>query len=204
MTTKTKTNTPPAKEARKSVTRCSVAAMKEGDVASRHSFLRIVGFQDEVGMAMPPRLATNVVVQNEEGRSWVISKEIVENELSTANQSSVEHVMNRTALIEVMMSHPRQAMTVTFRKKVDAKAVAKALHTYIEDPKAWEVKVEEALAGEQKTMVGYHEGSLDPHGRLRFIEATDPLNPNTGGFKLVDPRTVERLVVDLNTYMVKE
>lgn len=175
--------------------RCDWTKLKVGDVASRHSFLKIIGITKPNAFN-----SGSVRVQNAEGKEWDISPEIVEAELSTANQSLVTVTSNRTALIGTLMGYPRTAMTVTFRKKVEAEWVAGQIKQAIADglnmtDKAWKKKINEILEGELRTLVGYHEGKLDAHGRLMFTDAVE-------GFKLVDPRTVEKVVVDNTTYEV--
>lgn len=167
---------------------CDPRKIKPGDVFSRHSFGKIEGRNG----------ADSFIVRNEEGFSWTVSENVLAKEFSVASQGDEQHTLTRTDVIEEVMRAPFTAMTVTFRKQVDPADVAEALAAGRGDlgPRQWRAKVNEALAGEERTMVGYHKGVYDEHRRLRFTEVGV-------GERLIDPRTIERVTVNGRTLTVK-
>jgi ferredoxin-fold anticodon binding domain-containing protein len=162
-----------------------------GDVYSRHSFGKILDVTPSY-----------VRVRNVEGKEWDIGMEIASNELRVARPSEeLGTEKSRTELLEFLMANANTAITVTFRKKVDPKVVAKLLENgkgTMAD-RTWSSKVRQALEGEARTMSGYHRGQMDGHGRLMFYEVTDAGED----LRSIDPRTVERVVVGDVIYSVK-
>lgn len=159
-----------------------------GDVYSRHSFGRVVGITPYDG----------VVVQNEAGRTWSIGRDIFEAECHTATDVKEELEGNRTSTVQALLAAPFMAATVIFRKQVDPNDVADALVEGAGEAnkRDWRRKVKEVLAGETRVMVGYHRGQLDEHGRLKFTEVGV-------GDRVIDPRTIEQVIVGGKKYTVK-
>ena len=167
--------------------RCKASDIKEGDIFTRHSFGKVVKrFHDN-----------RFRVKNSEGMEWEIDAGILESEFSFADQHEVTETCSRTRIIEVLRSYPRTAMTVCFRKKLDPETVANQLQdaNRSTDP-VWLKAVKKALEGETRIMIGQHTNTFDAHSRLKFTEAGK-------GFRLIDTRTIEWLVVDQMKYVVK-
>lgn len=179
----TSTATPPTETTK----RCDAKKVKVGDVFSRHSFGTVIYKQgDRLGL------------RNSDGYEWTIDSNILEQEFSFAEQFDSEEQVSRTRIIELLTENPRTAMTVCFNKKPDPKAIAKELSTGQGElsARAWNKKVSDLVAGEERVMVGHHFGVFDEHRRLHFTESTK-------GGRLVDPRTINWLIVCRVKYTVK-
>lgn len=178
--------------------RCDADKVKVGDTYTRHSVGTIKKIEN-VFNRQTQRYETVMMIENSNGDVWTVGKEIIGLEFSIAEQFDEEEAITRTRMIEILTEHPRTAMTVNFNKKPDPKAAAKLLEEGKGklSSKAWNAKVAEAMAGEERTMVGYHALSFDEHRRLRFQE--------TGkGQRLVDPKTLNWLIVDRVKYVLKK
>lgn len=170
--------------------RCSVKKVEVGSVFTRHSF-GVVTRVDPV--------AKKVFLKNTAGVEWEISNDILEHEFTFADQYETTETVSRTRAIEIMMEHPGTAMTVNYHKKLEPKVVAAALKAgqgKLSD-KDWQKLVDGHLVGEERTMVGQHHAKFDEHQRLHFDE-------HDVGSRLVDPRTIQWLIVNRARYDVKK
>lgn len=160
--------------------------IKAGDTYSRHSF----------GVVTSVR-GSSITLKNTAGLEWAIDREIFEKEFKTANYVQKTEQVNRTQAIELLNSNAKTAMTVCFRTKVDPKDVAEALANGRGEAtdRAWKIRVREVLEGTQRIMVGHHNNAYDEHRRLRFEE-------QGAGMKLVDPRTIDYIIVGGTKYEV--
>jgi hypothetical protein len=168
--------------------RCDTSKVKVGSVFSRHSHGTVVSVRDGY-----------YTLRNDGGFEWEIHGDnILENEFSFADQHDEEIRESRTRIIEIMNENGHTAMTVVYRKKPDPKHVAKELAKGKgkTSDRAWNKKVKDLVDGELRTMVGYHTNSFDSFDRLRFHE-------HGKGPRLVDPRTVELLIVARQKFVVK-
>lgn len=181
MTTATATTTETTK-------RCDAKQVKVGTVFTRFSSGKVV--------VVSP--GGQFRVRNATGFEWNISPDIFEQEFSVADQVATDTKVSRTEVIEVLNAHPRTAMTVNFNKAPDPKAIADALRLGQDKmtDRAWRTKVGELVAGEERTMVGHHYGFYDEHKRLQFQEEEK-------GQRLVDPRSINWLIVNQVKYTVK-
>ena len=170
---------------------CDASKVKVGSVFSRHSFGKVLDKGTDRGTEY-------FKIQNLEGKTWTITADIVEAEFSFADQFETTETVSRTRAIEVLTENPYRSITISFRKKVDHKEVAKELAKGQEQltKRQWTKKVKDLLAGEERTMEGYHTGTFDEHRRLRF-------NESGKGARLVDPRTVDWMIVGRTKYKVK-
>jgi hypothetical protein len=173
-----------------STTRCDPRKVRVGSVYSRHSFGEVVDVNGYLNRA---------TLRNKDGLQWDIGLDILAREYSMADQSEREETINRTKILEILRDNPRTAMTVHFNKAVDLKEVASALAEGQgkASDKAWREKVEQAMAGEERVMIGHHTNAYDERGRLHFDE-------HGKGPRLVDPRTVNWLIVGRTKYTVKD
>lgn len=167
--------------------RCNVSKVKVGSVFSRHSF-GVVTASD----------GYTYKLRNTDGFEWAISKDILAQEFSFADQHDTEAKVSRSEAIEILTKNSHTAMTVNFDKKLDPADVAAALQGgkgQLSD-RDWQKAVAAALVGENRTMIGHHMGEFDEHQRLKFEE-------HGQGRRLVDPRTINFIVVNRVKYIVK-
>lgn len=176
--------------------RCDSAKLKVGDVYSRHSFGKIISIDRFQGMAR---------LENSNGDKWDIGLGVLELEFTIAEQFDGEENLSRTALIELMRSYPRTAMTINFNKKVkpndNADEILNLINEAIKTGKAPTKTAVRKIAanqqvGEERTMIGFHANSFDEHGRLKFQESDK-------GQRLVDPRTINWMILNRTKYIVK-
>ena len=173
-----------------------------GDVLSENSF-------SIVKEVLPTKL---IVTSN--GRDIEIGRKYAENVLYSAKIFSNQVKISQTDLIETLMSMPRTACTVYFRK-ADTPKTQKA----IKEEKAAKLAAIQAatidtlpalvtdlmenpildyIPGEMRVMLGYHEGKKDDRGRILFIDMEDSRKVKT-----VDPRTLEFIIVDNKKFIKK-
>lgn len=170
---------------------CNAHIAERGQFWSRLSYGQIIS-NDGV----------TLTIENEKGTRWGIGKDIFADEFILAKQATSQKETTRTKLIEEIMRHPRIAMTIWFRKKVKDTDAVKAIRfalNYGMDHKSREfsTKVKEILAGELREMQGRHETNYDEHGRLYFLDV------ESKGLRTVDPRTIEKAIIDGVEYTVK-
>lgn len=181
----TQTSTP-ATEEQKLKTRCDPAQVKVGSFYSRHSFGVVTRVQRD-----------RFALKNEDGFEWEVGRDILAQEFSFSDQYAKTEEVSRTRALEILAENIRTAVTVNFHKKADAKEIAAELAAGQGDlnKKQWAAKVEAALLGEERTMVGYHYNTHNEHGRLEFIE-------HGKGPRTIDPRTVNYIIVNQIRYVV--
>lgn len=189
MTTVTTGTTMPTASTTETTRRCDLSKVQIGSVFSRHSFGKVMTVH---------RGMNRIELRNSEGLQWTVDGTILEQEFSFADQFDGAEDVSRTDAIEVVTKNPRTAMTINFNKKADPKIVAKELAAGQGSlsAKEWNAKVSSLMDGEERTMVGWHLGHFDAHGRLNFIEEEK-------GSRLIDPRTVNFVVVGRKRYNVK-
>lgn len=187
-TATTGTNMPTASTT-ETTRRCDLSKVRPGHVFSRHSFGKVI--------AVHPGL-NRIELRNTEGLTWTVDGTILEQEFCFAEQHDGVEEVSRTRAIEIVTENPRTAMTINFNKKADPKVVAKELAAGqgALSSKEWNAKVSKLMDGDERTMVGWHYGSFDEHRRLSFIEEEK-------GPRLVDPRTINWVVVNRVRYNVK-
>jgi len=167
--------------------RCDVSKVQIGDVWTRHDSGKVVGIRGH-----------KIDLKNDNGDTWEISDSLVAKQFSFANQSDEEIKVSRTEMINILKDKKMTAMTVVYDKKPKESEVAKILATGQGDmaPRTWTSFVKKAIAGEERTMIGYHYGVMDDFDRLKFIE-------HGKGHRLVDTRTLKMLRVNRVTYVLK-
>lgn len=177
------------KKAEETTSRCDAKQIAIGSIWSRHSYGTVTG-----------RVGDRFTLRSEEGLEWDIDgANIMEAQFSFADQQTQEIMESRSKINEILLSYRGTAMTVCYKKKAKTNDVAKALTEGQGDLKerAWNKKVKDLIEGEERIMVGHHNGSLDEHQRLKFTE--------TGvGQRLVDTRTTQWVIVDRTKYIVKK
>lgn len=178
--------------------------IKRGDKWSRLSYGEITDVNGD-----------SIMIKNEDGKAWTISKDIFEAEFNVAGSTSNGVVGNitQTALIDLVLSKPGTIMTVNFNKKIDEKEVAEII---LEARPATLVGAKklakDILRGEERTMIGRHYHSIDEMGRLQFIDMELPKEIKTTKdgtctydtrLRKVDPRTINWVIVENVKYIVK-
>lgn len=178
--------------------KCSPANIKPGSKYSRISYGTIVEVDFD-----------SVTICNEEGVEWWIAKELVAAEFYTPDQYSEVKEVNRTDMVQAIVSNPRIVMTVTFKKQADQKELRAVVANLLKDAQAGgkvpgsrklSTLLKGATEGETRTMVGRHQGGTDEFGRLQF---TDMEVESGHNLRLIDPRTVEQAIFGNVCYKVK-
>lgn len=173
--------------------------IKRGDKWSRLSYGKITDINGE-----------DVTIENEDGKSWRISKDIFLAEFKVASSVGNTTEVTQTDIINVVLSKPGTIMTVNFNKKVDEKEVKQKLvdihtaRTFSEADAKRAAKT--ILQGEERTMIGRHYHQIDDMGRLQFIDmelAKDPSKEYDVRLRKVDPRTINWVIVENIKYIVK-
>lgn len=182
---------------------------KNGSYWSRNSYGTVVDTGKKRGLGV-------LCIENEDGFRWDITKDIVDKEFAFNDQYTDEQKVTRTEIIKVFNNNARVIMTVNFNKKLDDKEFTKKLKDLypnkgkVASRAAYELSIEELVGdhfvGEERTMIGRHYGNADDFGRTRFIDMEqdrDMSKVYDSRQRLVDPRTINWLIVDGTKYMRK-
>lgn len=178
--------------------RCDIKKVDVGTLWSRHSFGEVIG------KMVDPEHGLIFNLRSDDGLEWGISSRVFEKEFSTADQSETTEKLSRTKVIDILKENPRTTMTVTYHKKPDHKAIAALLEAGKGEftTRKWNKTVKDAIAGEVCVVSGYHTGAFDGHQRLYFTKVGGKLAANKR-FRLVDTRTITKLVVGRSEFVVK-
>lgn len=172
-------------------------SLSVGDILSESQYYKV---EKKVG--------DKVQLKVDNGESVVVDSGYVESQLSSAGQFETTVKLTRTEMAELFVSKSRMAMTVMFNKQIKPKEITEAISgiydklnlgmTHADFTKR--VKGVINLKGEERVMRGRHYGSVDVNGRVTFIDMdADPKNPS----RLVDPRTINYLIVENVKYIIK-
>lgn len=155
------------------------------------------------------KIAGNKVqLVNAEGKNIVVNDEYVNNSLSSAQQFEETKKVTKTELAEIFLQNSRVAMTVMFNKKLDSSKVTASISAIYDKLSLGmtqaaftkQVKAVVNLKGDERVMVGRHYGNPDVNGRVSFVDMNiDSGNPN----RLVDPRTINYIIVNNVKYIIK-
>lgn len=174
--------------------------IKKGMKFSRHSFGEVLDI-----------VFSGIIVKNEQGVSWTVTKDIVENEFNFSDVFEKVEEKNQTDLAKILLDNKYTIMTVNFNKKVDKKDVElKILELYpnkggqLLSESSFKEKVKEAMDhlmnGEERTCIGYHRGTTDTGGRVYFQDMTIEESNKT---RLVNPLTVNYITIKNVKYVLK-
>lgn len=153
-------------------------------------------------------VGSKVQLINGEGNRVVVDNNYVNQSLSSASQFTETKKVTKTELAEIFLQHSRVAMTVMFNKKLDNKKVTESISTIYsklgigmtQADFTKQVKAVINLKGDERVMVGRHYGNPDVNGRVSFVDMNiESGNPN----RLVDPRTINYLIVNNVKYLIK-
>lgn len=179
--------------------------IKKGDYWSRIAYGKVVEKHDNY-----------LVIRNENGCEWTIEGSIVRNELSFHDQYEEVIELTWTELKEKFKDSTRIIMTVNFNKKIDEKEYIEKLVSFypnkngtLKSKVQYEEDIKSAtkslLLGQERTMIGRHFGTYKSE-RIVFIdmelERNDSKDYDTR-IRLVDPRTLNWLIVDNVKYVRK-
>ena len=188
--------------------KCDSTKIKSGDYFSRHSHGMIVGRNQS-----NPNF---FLVRNEDGFEWSVDSNILEKEFVIDGQYETTEKKSLTEIQELFKSSRGVAMTVNFNKQVDPKHVVnEVVELYpnnggISSKESFKKDVtkilKEALKGSERTMRGLHFGSQKDDGRILFTDLEVKMNPenNDSGFRYVDPRTINWVIIENVMYKVKK
>jgi len=175
--------------------------IKKGQVLSESQFYVV----DSVS-------ATSIIVIDDDKNKIELSKAYADKVLSSAHDFAKEEKVTKTQLAEIFMANPRVAMTVHFFKQVkEADVTAEIMKSYESStPKTMEAAIKKAvkhgLEGEERVMIGRHYGASDDFGRVHFVDmevAKDASKDYDTRMRLVDPRTLQHLIVNNVKYNLK-
>lgn len=177
--------------------KCSATKLKKGTKWSRISYGEILDIS-----------YNQITVRNEKGTEWTVTPAIVEDEFFTPDQYEEVKEVNRTEMVNAIVGNARIIMSVHFKKKPDHKDLVSTVTELLDDEKGGRTRLSSrklssllkaATAGEDRTMIGRHQGVQDEFGRLQFTDMESPGVP----LKQVDPRTVEWAIVGNVKYVLK-
>lgn len=176
--------------------------MKKGDILSESQFYTVDSILKD----------GSVIVIDDNANKIQLSKEYAEQMLVSAHDFTKEEKVTKTELAEKFISNPRVAMTVCFFKQVkEADVVSEIMKAYEGSTiKTMETAIKKAvkkgLNGEERIMVGRHYSTTDEFGRVHFIDmevARDDSKSYDNRSRLVDPRTIQYLIVNNIKYTLK-
>lgn len=153
-----------------------------------------------------------VQLQMDNGESVVLDKGYVDSFLTSADQFEKTEKVTRTEMAEILLSHPRTAVSVSFNKQVESASVVTEIqeaysNTAPKDLSAILKKVvAKALVGEERLIIGRHYGGQDEYGRLPFVDMgieKDFSKNYENRLRKVDTRTLNWIIVDNTKYIVK-
>lgn len=178
--------------------------LKVGEVLSETQFYKV---EKVVG--------SQVQLKTDSGESIIVDNKYVDDLLNSGVQFTKTEKITRTELVEKFLTNARVAMTVNFNKQVkpeDIKQQLVALYPNKGGKLMSEAEFKKAVAkaidlkGDERTMIGRHYGVQDSNGRVHFIDMQidkDPSKAYDARQRLVDPRTINYVVVSGVKYEVK-
>jgi len=175
--------------------------LKAGDKLSETQYYSVVKIS-----------GNRVQLKNGLGQDIVVDNGYVEDCLTSGNQFTEEKSINKTELSKLFLENPNVVFTVSFNKQVKESDVIKEIQEAYESstPKEFETKLKKAvkngLNGEERVLVGYHTGVQDEFGRVSSIDMNiekDPSKDYNSALRLVDPRTLNYLILKGVKYKVK-
>lgn len=154
----------------------------------------------------------SIAVVNERGFASEIDQDIIEEGMYTANQYEFEKTVSRTEICEILEQAGNYIFTVNFNKQVREKDLKDKLLGAIKDQKgnllsqkeiekALTKVSQEAIQGDERTLIGYLLKLEPKMGRSTVIDLECPVERNR--LRLVDHRTINWLILRNVKYVVK-
>jgi hypothetical protein len=183
-----------ATEAKTTEQKCEAANLKQGDILSRTSYMKVLENN---------RYKDSISVQNEDGKVWDISTDIVSAECYTAHQAEEEITVNRTELIEIFSNVGDAIFTVNFNKMPTADDFLALTRDEGNKIRSFEDMKRDfkKLKGENRTIVGYLIKKETGFGRSLVISAFQEIDGKKA-IKNVDHRELNWLIVKNKKYVV--
>jgi hypothetical protein len=150
------------------------------------------------------RYGDSIRVRNEEGLEWVISKNIIDNEMYSAGQYGETVVLSRTELVEKLEGAGDTIFTVVFDKKASAGSVMSTLDDLDGLPNTkYQLKqlAKNLLVGDRRTLVGYLASTEPKMGRSTVVDLE--IASDKHRLRLVDHRTINSLIIRNVRYVLK-
>lgn len=175
--------------------------LKKGDKLSETQFYSV----KEIG-------ADKAILTNDAGEDINVGAEYINCCLISASQFDKTEKVTKTELANIFIANSNVALTVDFNKQVKEADIVKEILTAYESstPKEIESAVKKAvkkgITGEERTMIGRHHGAVDEFGRIHFTDMEiekDTSKAYDARHRLVDPRTINFLIVKGVKYIVK-
>ncbi len=177
------------------MTKTEFKTLKAGDALSETQYYKVVKVSGD-----------KVQLKNTLNQDIVVDKNYVQDCLTSGNQFEKEEKISKTELTNLFLANPNTVFTVSFNKQVKEADVTKEIMEAYSDatPKVMEAAikkaVKKALNGEERVLVGFHNGSQDEFGRISAVD----MNITTGmPNRLVDPRNLNYLILKGVKYTVK-
>lgn len=184
----------------------STGTIKKGDIISEVQYYRVTSV-DSSGVA--------TIMDNGEKIS-LGSGYLNAAVMYSADYVNSEEKVTKIKLEELFKEHPRVAMTVCFRKQPKEKDVANTIAELYPNKgkiisesefaqRAKEI-AKNVIQGELRVMRGRHYNTYGPGGRVQFIDMDieqDTSKDYDTRMRLVDPRTIEYLIVEGVKYVLK-
>lgn len=177
-------------------------ALKVGDTLSELSFYKV---EKVVG--------NQVQLQVDGGESIVMDSGYVDSFLQSGDQFDKEEKISKTEMSEILLAHPRTALTISFNKQVDPASVVKEIEDVYQNTApnkiSGEIKktVTRALVGEERILVGRFHGGQDEFGRINAVDMNiekDKSKSYDNRLRKIDPRTLNWLIVNRVKYSLKK
>lgn len=174
---------------------------KKGMIASETQFYVV----DEVKKDV-------IVLKTDDGEPIEVSKSYAETMLTLSDYTVEEKTVTRTEATDIFVKSTGVALAINFNKQVKEADVVKEIteiyrtSTPVEAELKLKKAVKKSLEGEQRTLRGRHFGSFDPFGRVHVTDmeiSHDASAKHDARLRLVDPRTINWLIVRGVKYVVK-
>ena len=164
-----------------------------GDFFSYTNYIRVVGFKDKL-----------VEVEDFNGKKFYISRDIIENEMYSADHFDKEEKITQTELVEQLKNVGDKIFKVTFNKLRTEEETTIMLMELEEDDFENEKQMKKfskgVIEGEKVGIVGHLVNTETKMGRSLIID----LNSKTKNrFKLVDHRNIKSLIIGNTNYQKK-
>jgi hypothetical protein len=183
--------------------------IKKGEKLARLSYLTVVDENAHMGNNQ-----FGVSVRNEHGFEWVISKDVLDNECTSATQYESVEKVSQSEMIEKILDAGHKVFTANFNKKPDPKVAIKKLQSLypnkgvrgvgIAKREDYNKAVEEAVSilidGEERTITCRILSVDRLRGRLSVIDLEIEDKHN---IRQLDPRTLNWLIIDGIKYILK-
>lgn len=162
-------------------------SLKVGEILSETQFYKVARIK-----------GSEVELSTETGESVTVSSEYVDKLITSASQFDKIEKLNKTDGAALLIASAHVAMTVSFNKKVDEKEVIEQTVKEVEGSNIGDIRkaitkaIKKTISGEERVIVGKHNGNVNNFGRLTFIDMEKTAPDNV---RQVDPREINYLIL---------